>query len=51
MVVAQPAEASEALRAMADRLMDPPLDPADLVDLLEMRYGISVAADVLRDWS
>lgn len=50
MVVAQPVESAQALRKMADRLLDPPLDPADLIDLLEMRYSISTAADVLREW-
>ncbi|WP_425843754.1 PIN domain-containing protein [Agrococcus sp. TSP3-2-1] len=50
MVQAQPVESAAALRAMAARLSSPRLEPGDLIDLLEMRYGISTAADVLRDW-
>lgn len=50
MVVAQPAEAAEAVAAMSGRRQNPPQSPLDLVDVLDLRYGMSEAAEVLRDW-
>ena len=50
MVVAQPAEASDALREMSLRRMNPAISKSDIIDILEVRYGIHEAADVLRRW-
>ncbi|MFA4840646.1 MAG: PIN domain-containing protein [Agrococcus sp.] len=50
MVLAQPSEASEALREMSRRRIDPAISPSDVIDLLEVRYGLHEGADVLRRW-
>lgn len=50
MVLAQPSEASAALRQMSARRKGPVMSPADVIDLLELRYELHVAADVLRRW-
>lgn len=50
MVVAQPSEASEALGEMSARRTEPAMSARDIVDLLDIRYGIHEGADVLRQW-